>query len=175
MHKVEAQRLRHRGNYMSGLQPSTVLADTDLGLRPRLVCRQAFGLHPVPFQLTASYPCTQQHTSAKRQRRDNIPAWAEGPGGQPSNPARAVSPTHRNSSMSNEYPDYLGGSENYHPSSPVDELEDRVERLEEVHAFSCRISSSLPEQGLGDSEWQSQSFSRGQEMQASSGAFFMEF
>jgi hypothetical protein len=33
--------------------------------------------------------------------------------------------------MSNEYPDYLGGSENYHPSSPVDELEERVERLEE--------------------------------------------
>jgi hypothetical protein len=33
--------------------------------------------------------------------------------------------------MSNEYPDYLGGSENYHPSSPVDELADRVERLEE--------------------------------------------
>ena len=44
MHQVEAQRLRHRGNYMSGLQPSPVSADTYLGLRPRLVCRQAFGL-----------------------------------------------------------------------------------------------------------------------------------
>jgi hypothetical protein len=44
MHQVEAQCLRHRDDFMSGLQPSLVSADTYLGLRPRLVCRQAFGL-----------------------------------------------------------------------------------------------------------------------------------
>jgi hypothetical protein len=43
MHQVETQCLRHAGDYMSGLQPSTVLADTYLGLRPRLVCRRTSG------------------------------------------------------------------------------------------------------------------------------------
>jgi hypothetical protein len=35
MNQVEAQRLRHCCNYMSGLQPSTAPANTYLGLRPR--------------------------------------------------------------------------------------------------------------------------------------------
>jgi hypothetical protein len=43
MHQVEAQRLRHGRNYMSGLQPSPRVATVNLGLRPRLVCRRAFG------------------------------------------------------------------------------------------------------------------------------------
>ena len=63
MHQVEAQRLRHGTNYMPGLQPSPVLADTYLGLRPRLVCRQAFGLHPMPFQPIPSQPWAQQPTN----------------------------------------------------------------------------------------------------------------
>jgi hypothetical protein len=63
MHQVKAQRLRHAGDYMSGLQPSPVLADTYLGLRPRLVCRQAFGLHRLSIQPAANPPGTQQYTS----------------------------------------------------------------------------------------------------------------
>jgi len=43
MHQVEAQRLRHARDYMSGLQPSTSAAQCDLGLRPRLVCGRTFG------------------------------------------------------------------------------------------------------------------------------------
>ena len=58
MHQVEAQSLRHRGDYMSGLQPSPVSADTYLGLpapasklagdpvRPRLVCVAPLALSP---------------------------------------------------------------------------------------------------------------------------------
>jgi hypothetical protein len=48
MHQVETQRLRHGTNYMSGLQPSPVPADTHLGLRPRLVCGRACGPHLLP-------------------------------------------------------------------------------------------------------------------------------
>jgi hypothetical protein len=48
MHQIETQRLRHRENYMSGLQPSSVPADTYLGLRPRLVCCRTSGPHPKP-------------------------------------------------------------------------------------------------------------------------------
>jgi hypothetical protein len=43
MHQIEAQRLRHAAGYMSGLQPSTKYPALYLGLRPRLVCRRAFG------------------------------------------------------------------------------------------------------------------------------------
>jgi hypothetical protein len=50
MHQIETQRLRHGGDYMSGLQPSAVLADTYLGLRPRLVCRRTFGPQSMPTQ-----------------------------------------------------------------------------------------------------------------------------
>lgn len=46
MHQVETQRLRHSANYMPGLQPSPVLADTYLGLRPRLVCVAPLALSP---------------------------------------------------------------------------------------------------------------------------------
>jgi hypothetical protein len=46
VHQVETQRLWHRTNYMPGLQPSPVLADTYLGLRPRLVCRRTFSPSP---------------------------------------------------------------------------------------------------------------------------------
>jgi hypothetical protein len=42
MHQVEAQRLRHCSNYMSGLQPSRDLVNAFLGLQPRLVCRRTF-------------------------------------------------------------------------------------------------------------------------------------
>jgi hypothetical protein len=63
MHQIETQLLRHGGDYMSGLQPSTVLADTYLGLRPRLVWSQAFGLHPMLFQPTTRPSLTQQHTN----------------------------------------------------------------------------------------------------------------
>ena len=43
MHQVEAQRLRHGADYMSGFQPSTHAVRCDLGLRPRLVCGRTFG------------------------------------------------------------------------------------------------------------------------------------
>lgn len=43
MNQVEAQRLRHCWDYMSGLQPFTALANRYLGLRPRLVCRRTYG------------------------------------------------------------------------------------------------------------------------------------
>jgi len=43
MHQVEAQRLRHARDYMSGLQPSTKYPTADLGLRPRLVCHRTYG------------------------------------------------------------------------------------------------------------------------------------
>ena len=41
--QIEAQRLRHGSDYMSGLQPSVDFASAYLGLRPRLVCRRTFG------------------------------------------------------------------------------------------------------------------------------------
>jgi serine/threonine-protein kinase RIO1 len=99
MHKVEAQRLRHGRDYMRGLQPSPVSANAYLGLRPRLVCRRTFGphsisLHPRQYAIQIQRhvslnartlernesPKTRTRQSHKRQRRDNIPAWAEGPG-----------------------------------------------------------------------------------------------
>jgi hypothetical protein len=43
MNQVEAQRLRHCCDYMSGLQPSTTPANTYLGLRPRLICHRTYG------------------------------------------------------------------------------------------------------------------------------------
>jgi hypothetical protein len=43
MHQVEAQRLWHGDDFMSGLQPSPVSTNTYLGFRPRLVCRRTFG------------------------------------------------------------------------------------------------------------------------------------
>jgi hypothetical protein len=43
MHQVEAQRLRHGDDYMSGFQPSSCLAIRDLGLRPRLVFGRTCG------------------------------------------------------------------------------------------------------------------------------------
>jgi len=43
MHKIETQRLRHSGDYISGLQPSSVSNNEYLGLRPRLVCHRTFG------------------------------------------------------------------------------------------------------------------------------------
>jgi hypothetical protein len=43
MDQIEAQRLRHCRNYMPGLQPSTTLANTYLGLRPRLLCHRTYG------------------------------------------------------------------------------------------------------------------------------------
>jgi len=45
MHQIETQRLRHPGNYMSGLQPLFHSHEPNLGLRPRLVCCQTFGPH----------------------------------------------------------------------------------------------------------------------------------
>ena len=63
MHQIETQRLRHGWNYMLGLQPSPVLSDTYLGLRPRLVCRQAFGLHALQCQPIANSPCRRQRTN----------------------------------------------------------------------------------------------------------------
>jgi hypothetical protein len=66
MHQVEAQRLRHCTNYMSGLQPSPVSADTYLGLRPRLVCRQAFGPQFQPQPMTTTQSGTQQDKNPKR-------------------------------------------------------------------------------------------------------------
>ena len=48
VHQIEAQRLRHTQDYMSGLQPSVRSAAVDLGLRPRLVCRRTFGPHSIP-------------------------------------------------------------------------------------------------------------------------------
>jgi hypothetical protein len=63
MHQIEAQRLRHLTDYMSGLQPSAVLADTYLGLRPRLVCRRAFGPYRLSIQPAGNQPRTQQPTS----------------------------------------------------------------------------------------------------------------
>jgi hypothetical protein len=45
MNQIEAQRLRHCCDYMSGLQPSTAPANTYLGLRPRLVCHRTYGPH----------------------------------------------------------------------------------------------------------------------------------
>jgi hypothetical protein len=54
MHQVKAQCLRHGTNYMSGLQPSHSPTHADLGLRPRLVCRRAFG--PQTFRRTPLYP-----------------------------------------------------------------------------------------------------------------------
>ncbi len=104
--QIEAQRLGHGRDYMPGLQPSPDSGDPYLGLpdpngqarpsgapvRPRLVCRRTFGPHGFsgyPKQLAG--PCVGLETVArskesgtqheyKRQRRDNIPAWAEGPG-----------------------------------------------------------------------------------------------
>jgi len=43
MHEVETQRLGHSGDYISGLQPSSVTNSEHLGLRPRLVCHWTFG------------------------------------------------------------------------------------------------------------------------------------
>ena len=43
MHQVHAVRLRHGGDYMSGLQPSGALPHAYLGLRPRLLYGRAFG------------------------------------------------------------------------------------------------------------------------------------
>jgi hypothetical protein len=45
MHQVEAQSLRHRSDYMSGLQPFRELRNPYLGLRPRLICHRTFGPH----------------------------------------------------------------------------------------------------------------------------------
>jgi hypothetical protein len=53
MHQVKAQRLRHGTIYMSGLQPSLASTHPDLGLRPRLVCRRAFG--PQTLRPISSY------------------------------------------------------------------------------------------------------------------------
>lgn len=65
MHQIETERLRHRRNYMSGLQPSPVSADTYLGLRPRLVCRQAFGLQLLPEPMIMSQPEVKQRIDLK--------------------------------------------------------------------------------------------------------------
>jgi hypothetical protein len=62
MHQVETQRLRHGTNYMSGLQPSPVPADTYLGLRPRLACRQAFGLQSLLRSITSQPDPKQRAT-----------------------------------------------------------------------------------------------------------------
>lgn len=43
--QIEAQRLRHGSDYMSGLQPSSTLTNTYLGLRPRLRCHRTYGPH----------------------------------------------------------------------------------------------------------------------------------
>ena len=43
MNQVETQRLGHRSDYMSGLQPFTALDTRYLGLRPRLICRRTYG------------------------------------------------------------------------------------------------------------------------------------
>lgn len=96
MNQVEAQRLRHCCDYMSGLQPSTALANTYLGLRPRLICHRTYGPQSLPTPDKATYqprpkawnpnrsnPLGRSSIRRKRQRRDNIPAWAEGPGKQP--------------------------------------------------------------------------------------------
>ena len=58
VHEIEAQRLRHARDYMSGLQPSTSAAQCDLGLRPRLVCGRTFG----PLNL-AAYTFSQTGTA----------------------------------------------------------------------------------------------------------------
>jgi hypothetical protein len=91
MHKVEAQRLWHRTDYMSGLQPFPDLANAYLGLRPRLICRRTFG--------------PQCHTSPRRHSfQSRLCFGSEGPphnrlGRSPRNHPpkhqRAESPTHR--------------------------------------------------------------------------------
>jgi len=43
MYQVEAQRLRHRGNYRTVLQPSPALTNLYLGLRPGLLCHRTYG------------------------------------------------------------------------------------------------------------------------------------
>jgi hypothetical protein len=43
VHEVETQRLGHSGDYISGLQPSSISGTAYLGLRPRLVCHRTFG------------------------------------------------------------------------------------------------------------------------------------
>ena len=87
MHQVETQGLRHRANYMSGLQPSPVSANTYLGLRPRLVCRQAFGLqlHRIlamqpnrHILSTRQAPTARQHNSLGRRPRWGIVQSAGG-------------------------------------------------------------------------------------------------
>jgi hypothetical protein len=45
VHQVEAQSLRHAGDYMPGFQPSSCAAIGYLGLRPRLVCGRTYGPH----------------------------------------------------------------------------------------------------------------------------------
>ena len=90
MHQIEAQRLRHLTDYMSGLQPSAVLPDTYLGLRPRLVCRRAFSPRSLSVQPTESLPKTQQTSSQNGShpgtRQPTSPVCV--PGLQPS-PVRA--------------------------------------------------------------------------------------
>jgi len=108
MHQVEAQRLRHRTNYMSGLQPYTVLVDTCLGLRPRLVCRQAFGLQirritPAcsDHKITPPYPsrqitpaCSSRHITPACPSRHVMPACPSRHI-MPACPSRHIMPIHQ--------------------------------------------------------------------------------
>jgi hypothetical protein len=48
VNQVEAQSLRHSADYMPGLQPFGSFPIRQLGLRPRLVCRRAFGPYSEP-------------------------------------------------------------------------------------------------------------------------------
>jgi hypothetical protein len=73
MHQIEAQRLRHGSDYMSGLQPSAVLADTYLGLRPRLVCRRAFGPQRLSIQLAGNQLSIQQAGNQPRTQQTTNP------------------------------------------------------------------------------------------------------
>jgi hypothetical protein len=70
MNEQKRERLWHRSDYRSGLQPSTRSAVRDLGLRPRLVypapsaliahsCFTAPTARPIPAW--GATPCTQNH------------------------------------------------------------------------------------------------------------------
>ena len=104
--QIEAQRLGHGRDYMPGLQPSPDSGDPYLGLphpngqvrpsgtpvRPRLVCRRTFGPHRLSLhsmhlasprtglEAVAKFNNADTQHECKRQRRDDIPAWAVGPG-----------------------------------------------------------------------------------------------
>ncbi len=63
MHQIEAQRLRHAQNYMSGRQPLSHSPEANLGLRPRLVCHRTLGPH-VPHRATHNFTASLEASNA---------------------------------------------------------------------------------------------------------------